>query len=113
MKENLKIERKTLDQLDWPRYSLYEIVNNVDFLDENVIPLISLCFLCHVMHTCQRYIYRNGDLTHRSNIKPLYALARSGKWSHESGNTLFCGEIRLRRKERKTLKELCKYNNRR
>lgn len=112
MKENLKSDVKTLNQLDWPTLTLYEIVNNID-LDESIISLISLKFLHCITHDVYHYIYRNHELTEERKIRGVKNLTYNGNWSYQNGGIRFLhGKMSSNKMERKTLREMNENNRR-
>ena len=102
MKEFLKLNVRSLKELDWSELTLYEIVNNID-LDEIIIPLISLTFLHCAMHIDYHYIYRNHKLEFQSkNIGALKTncIYRNYRFKY------------IRKRKGKTLKYYCKITRR-
>lgn len=102
MKEFLKSNVQSLKELDWPKLTLYEVVNNI-YLDEIIVPLISLKFLHCDMHIDYHYIYRNHKLEFQSkNIGALKTncIYRNYRFRH------------TRKRKGKTLKYYCKITRR-
>ena len=103
---------KTLEDIDWPALTLYEIVNNID-IDESIISLISLKFFHYATHIISHIIYINHKFIHQSKTTNLRKLVYDGNWIYENGNTSFThGKMSSNSKVRKTLKEVCKNNRR-
>lgn len=102
MKEFLKSNAQSLEELDWPELTLYEIVNNID-MDYSVISLISLKFFHCAMHIAYHFIYRNHKLEFQSkNIGVLKTncIYRNYRFRH------------TRKRKGKTLKYYCKITER-
>lgn len=102
MKEFLKSNAQSLEELDWPELTLYEIVNNID-MDDSVISLISLKFFHCAMHIAYHYIYRNHKVEFQSkNIGALKTNCIYGNYRFRY----------TRKHKRKTLKYYCKITGR-
>ena len=100
MKEFLKTNTQTLEDLDWPKSTLYEIVNDID-LDDSIISLISLKFFYYGMRAVYHFIYRNHELEFQSkNIGALKTNCAYGSYR--------CRFKYIRKYKRKTLKYYCK-----
>lgn len=102
MKEFLKSNAQSLEELDWPELTLYEIVNNID-MDYSVISLISLKFFHCAMHIAYHFIYRNHKLEFQSkNIGGLKTncIYRNYRFRY------------TRKRKGKTLKYYCKITRR-
>jgi len=114
LKEFKKSDKpKSLYNLDWPTLTLYEVVNDID-LDESVISLISLKFFNRAMHDIYHYIYRNHELVGQTKIREFKSLTYNGNWIYTNSGICFnYRKMHNNRKKRKTLKEVCKKNNRR
>lgn len=102
MKEFLKSNVQSLKELDWPKLTLYKIVNIID-MGDSIISLISLKFFHCAMHITYHFIYRNHKLKFQSkNIGALKTICTYENYRFRH----------TRKRKGKTLKYYCKITRR-